>query len=73
LVQYRSGYITNIQWKFREGGRICDGMQAVFKDEDERSNGRRTSAVDIDICAERTRRCVEGKNNKEFRSRSIKV
>ena len=48
-------------------------MQAIFKDEDKGSNDRRTSVVGVDICARRTRRCIEGKHNKEFKSRSIRV
>ena len=38
-------------------------MQIVFKNEAERSYGRRTGAVGFVICVGRVGRCVEGEHN----------
>jgi len=46
-------------------------MQVVFKNE--RNNSKGADAVGIDACLRRNCRCLEGKYDERFRSRSIRV
>ena len=48
-------------------------MQVIYKNEVEGGVGRRTSIVDIIICAERDSGCAEGKHNGGIRVRRSKI
>ena len=48
-------------------------MQIVFKNEAERSYGRRTGAVGFVICVGRVSRCVEGEHDGGVRVRGDRI
>ena len=60
-------------WDSIEGLRVCDSMQTIYKNEDERGSSRRTNLIGVVICAGRISRCLKGKYIGGFGSRSIRI